>query len=145
LLCVITVFLLGCSNTERDSNSIDYYGIYEWSVVARGEQPTPSPSPTPEPVLDTLWFPIFPALTDIESTVCSLPWPCSVALYYMYRESGGEPWKMNYSGSGACGLFQIHPIHAGKWPDFWARCTEVGWNVEKAFELWKEQGWYPWR
>jgi hypothetical protein len=42
------------------------------------------------------------------------------------------------------GLFQIHYIHAARFPGFWEHWQEVEFNIMMAWTLYSEQGWRPW-
>jgi hypothetical protein len=58
----------------------------------------------------------------------------------------GRKWNPNAinPASGTRGIFQIHPIHASKWPDFWTAWMNPVRNAQMAYDIWLVQGWSPW-
>jgi hypothetical protein len=56
-------------------------------------------------------------------------------LYYINRESGGDPSALNPS-SNACGLTQIYPYVAG--------CLDPMTNLRLAFQKYQASGFAPW-
>jgi len=127
--------------------------------IARQEQrdqppPTPTPPPAPAPVPEPTPAPPaappaptaipFPQLSkaEIQTLVCTYPWPCEQALKVMWCESGGKPWAI---GRGAnYGLYQINHVHARRIPDFWTAWMNPAKNIEWGYALWARQGWKPW-
>ena len=69
-------------------------------------------------------------------------WDCGVALKIIYCESTYSPDAINASGHR--GLWQISPIHAPKWPDYYTAWADPVRNTEWAYELWLRQGFRPW-
>jgi hypothetical protein len=50
-----------------------------------------------------------------------------------------------YASSGSSwGLFQINAIHASKFPGFWEQWMDPAVNAQWAYQIWLQQGWYPW-
>ena len=106
--------------------------------------PTPAPAPEPTPAPPTPTAAPFPQLSraEIETLVCTYPWPCEQALKVMWCESGGKPWAI---GRGAnYGLFQINVVHARRIPDCWTAWMNAARNIEWGYALWARQGWKPW-
>lgn len=85
---------------------------------------------------------------SVEDKVCSLDWDCPTMLHIMYRESGGDPQIENFEGSGAIGLFQIHPIHApwvlDEFGYTWFELKDADKNIQVAYRLWQLWGLSPW-
>jgi len=56
------------------------------------------------------------------------------------------------SSGSSWGVFQLWGGHVARWPDFWdigpdgvtPNWADPAWNVARAYELWREQGWWPW-
>lgn len=112
------------------------------AVAAEVETPAPAPQPTPAPPPPPL-----PA-DGIEAIICALPWPCQEAIGVAACESGRD---MNGRLDGAWatngnhyGIFQISYIHAYRWPDFYENWMDPAKNAQWAYEIWSQQGWYPW-
>jgi hypothetical protein len=42
------------------------------------------------------------------------------------------------------GIFQISYVHAPNFPGFYENWMDPVFNIEVAFAIWSEQGWYPW-
>lgn len=118
---------------------------------------TPAPAPptpavaaeveTPEAVQPAAAPPPLPA-DGIEGIICALPWPCQQAIGVAACESGRD---MNGRLDGAWasngnhyGVFQLSYIHAYRWPDFYDAWMDPAKNAQWAYEIWSEQGWYPW-
>ncbi len=58
-------------------------------------------------------------------------------LYYISRESGGDPSAIN-SSSGACGLLQLYPCYGGSaWLDPMT-------NLRLAYQKYRASGFSPW-
>lgn len=106
------------------------------------EVETPAPVPAPAAVA-------FEAPPDgIEAILCALPWPCQEAINIAACESGRDrngrldgAWASN---GNHYGVFQISYIHASRWPDFYDNWMDPAKNAQWAYEIWAEQGWYPW-
>jgi len=84
-----------------------------------------------------------PAEGSIADVICSYPWPCSEAVAIAQCESTLRPDAISWTGE-SFGLFQVHSLHAYRWPDFWESWSDPVRNTEYAFELWSEHGWAPW-
>jgi len=84
---------------------------------------------------------------EMVQAVCGqgFAWDCNGALAVSWCEMGRKwnPAAINPS-SGTRGIFQIHPIHAPKWADFWESWMNPIRNAQMAFEIWAAQGWKPW-
>ncbi|MEK7248087.1 MAG: hypothetical protein AAB092_06395 [Chloroflexota bacterium] len=109
-------------------------------VAAEVETPAPvaQPAATPAPL---------PA-DGIEAIICALPWPCQQAINVAACESGRDmsgrldgAWATN---GNHYGLFQISWIHASKWADFYDAWMDPAKNAQWAYEIYVQQGWYPW-
>jgi hypothetical protein len=136
------------------------------SLVARvdatpappSEPPTPPPAPaptaavaaeveTPAPVAQPAAAIAVP--TDgLEAIICALPWPCQQAINVAACESGRDMQGRldgNFATNGNnFGLFQINGIHANRWPDFYQNWMDPAKNAQWAYEIYAQQGWYPW-
>lgn len=65
------------------------------------------------------------------------------ALAVAWCESKLNPVAIGSTGER--GLFQVHPIHAYRWPDFWAAWSDPQRNAEYAYELSAGgSNWSPW-
>jgi hypothetical protein len=80
--------------------------------------------------------------------ICAMPWPCAEAIAVASCESGRDMnglldgnWATNGNNFG---LFQINSVHASKWPDFYDNWMDPTRNIQFAFEIWSDSGWYPW-
>jgi hypothetical protein len=124
------------------------------STAQPAEAPVPTPAvaaevETPAPPLQPTTAPPPPLPADgIEGIICALPWPCQEAIGVAACESGRD---MNGRLDGAWatngnhyGVFQISYIHASRWPDFYENWMDPAKNAQWAFEIWSQQGWYPW-
>lgn len=85
--------------------------------------------------------PAAPAGGDLGLLICSYSWPCGEAIAVASCESRLRPEATN---GIAYGLFQIHGIHAARFPDFWSAWTDPAANTSWAYDIWSEQGWRPW-
>ena len=85
--------------------------------------------------------------TGAAEVICAYPWDCPTALRVARCESGSD-LEAGFNVSGHAGTFQISPIHAWRFAkrglDFWTDATTLTWNVDVAYELWTERGWYAW-
>ncbi|KKL52373.1 hypothetical protein LCGC14_2286070, partial [marine sediment metagenome] len=108
------------------------------------DEPSPSPAPAdvyrvPEPAGD--------AYAIMAPIVC-LPqfrWDCHAAVRVSWCESGGY-WNPYAIGAlGERGIFQLHPLHAWRWPDYWEGSMIPERNAEMAHSLWVSMGsrWSP--
>ncbi len=80
-----------------------------------------------------------PAFRDI---ICAYPWPCEEALA-VQRCEGSDEYAVGSAGER--GLFQIHPIHAGRF-DSWDDAFIPEENVRVAYDLYADYGsWWHWR
>ncbi len=72
-------------------------------------------------------------------------WDCSVAAEIAWCEMG-QKWNPSAIGAaGERGGFQIHPIHASKWPDYWTEAAlDFVRNAEMAYDIWLTSGFGPW-
>jgi hypothetical protein len=52
-----------------------------------------------------------------------------------YCETGGTFDPLAVGHLGERGLFQIHPIHASRWPDYWDNWSDPRRNAEMAYDL----------
>ena len=107
--------------------------------------PTPQATPTPPPVVRA---PVAIPADGIEAIICALPWPCEQAIAVAACESGRNMAGRldgNYATNGNnYGLFQINGVHASRWPDFYQDWMDPAKNAQWAYEIWAQQGWYPW-
>lgn len=115
----------------------------------------PAPTPvvaaeveTPAPVAHPAAAPAPPPTDGIEAIICALPWPCQQAINVAACESGRDmsgrldgAWATN---GNHYGLFQISGIHASKWADFYDAWMDPAKNAQWAYEIYVQQGWYPW-
>jgi hypothetical protein len=134
------------------------------SLLSRGANLAPPAAPTPAPVAPT---PVVagevetpapvaqpaaepaPLPADgIEAIICALPWPCQQAIDVAACESGKDmsgrldgAWATN---GNHYGLFQISGIHAYKWSGFYDTWMDPAKNAQWAYEIYSQQGWYPW-
>ena len=77
--------------------------------------------------------------------ICWLPWDCGTAISVAYCESGGDPNKDNYAGSGATGLFQIMlPLHQGMFDAIGGNPYNPYDNAQVGYALYTGGGWSPW-
>jgi hypothetical protein len=119
---------------------------------------TPAPAPPTPAVAAEVETPAAPAqpaaappplpADGIEGILCALPWPCQEAIGVAACESGRD---MNGRLDGAWatngnhyGVFQLSYIHAYRWADFYDAWMDPAKNAQWAYEIWAEQGWYPW-
>ena len=100
-----------------------------------------APVITPEPLSAPAPRPNIVLTNDVERLVCDQAWDCLTALNIMWCESGGRPEATN---GNHYGLFQISGIHARRFPEFWTRWMEPGYNIMMAATIWSESGWRPW-
>jgi hypothetical protein len=109
-------------------------------VAAEVETPAPVAQPAAEPA---------PLPADgLEAIICALPWPCQQAINVAACESGRDmsgrldgAWATN---GNHYGLFQISWIHASRWADFYDAWMDPAKNAQWAYEIYVQQGWYPW-
>jgi hypothetical protein len=86
----------------------------------------------------------------LRNLICSYSWDCDTALAIVYGpttacstgESNGDPAAISWNGT-SYGLFQIWRGHAWRWPN-WGEWANPEVNTAWAYELWLEQGWWPW-
>jgi len=114
------------------------------AVFTSAPTPSPEPSPTPtdvyrvpEPAGDT-----YALLAPI---VCRavFVWDCDDALAVGWCEMGSR-WNPQALGrAGERGVFQLHPIHAWRWADYWEGSMIPSRNAEMAHDLFLEFGWSP--
>lgn len=106
-----------------------------------------SPAPVEEPVEEVVVEPAIPELTGIEAILCSYDWPCWKALDVGYCESGPD-LIAGYNAHGAAGTMQLMPVHAHRFAargwNFYDDALDPVKNIAIAYELWLEQGWWPW-
>jgi hypothetical protein len=81
--------------------------------------------------------------TPLGEIVAAYDWPINEAFAIVSCESSWNPLAVSWDGT-SFGLFQIHVIHAWRWPAFWSEWMNPSRNAEYAYELWAEQGWEPW-
>ncbi len=100
-----------------------------------------TPAPAPHAVIE------YPA-DSIEAILCGLPWNCAEAIAIAACESGRDMagrldgnWATN---GNHYGLFQISYIHAHRWSDFYENWMDPAKNAQWAYEIYAQQGWYPW-
>jgi len=81
---------------------------------------------------------------ELVAAVQGYSWRVEDALAVAWCEMGGH-WNPTAIGAaGERGPFQLHPIHAGRWPDYWEGSMIPSRNAEMAFDIWSESGWGPW-
>lgn len=164
---LLTVFLLGCSQSLQEPVTEPTHPPYG-SPIFEPASPPPTPTAlpataTPEPTLPptpsviitsppTVYAPPVVAVSgEIEQYICSFDWDCSIAICIAHYESGPAdrldlPLDGWYAQNGAVrGLFQIHEIHAGAWPDYWTAWHDPYRNTQFAYDLytWKLQSGRP--
>jgi len=75
-------------------------------------------------------------------------WNINIAKAVMREESRGNSDAYNpewHKGcQGSYGLMQMACLHIGKYGLTWSNIKDPRINVEAAYQLWKEEGWYPW-
>jgi hypothetical protein len=103
-----------------------------------------TPAPVAQPVAAAVQVPA----DGLEAVICALPWPCEQAVNVAACESGMD-MSGRLDGSWATngnhyGLFQISGIHAYKWSDFYDAWMDPAKNAQWAYEIYAQQGWYPW-
>lgn len=108
------------------------------AVAAVSETPVPQPTPEPPP----------PYTDGLEAMICAMPWPCWEAIAVAACESGRDmsgrldgAWATN---GNHYGLFQISGIHAYRFPGFYENWMDPQFNINMAYTIWAEQGWWPW-
>lgn len=142
--------------SQTDIFSVESHRLDLAPPAAPTPAPTPqAPAPTPavaaevEAPAPVAQPAAAPAYTDgLEAIICSLPWPCQQAINVAACESGRD-MSGRLDGSWATnghnyGLFQINGIHAGKWADFYDNWMDPAKNAQWAYEIYSQQGWYPW-
>jgi len=127
-------------------------GTVSTDCVLEERTVTPLPvEPQPEEAPAALTAPPVATAGDpLADIICALPWPCEQMVRVAHCESGPTDFSLPISGSMAqngsvYGLFQIHSIHAAKWPDFWTMWGDPVWNAAHAYEIWTQQGMTPWK
>ena len=81
---------------------------------------------------------------DWTELVCNqgYEWPCDEAMAVLWCESRGAPGAY---ADGNYGLMQINAIHRRRVGGDLSQLYVPEVNVRVAHELWREQGWNPWR
>jgi hypothetical protein len=82
----------------------------------------------------------YAALREI---IAAYDWPINEAFAIVDCESVWTSGAVSWTGE-SFGLFQIHAIHAYRWPNFWSEWMNPEVNTAWAFEIWLERGWGPW-
>jgi Lysozyme like domain len=84
----------------------------------------------------------------LEALICARAWNCAEAIAVAACESGRDmsgrldgQWATN---GNHYGIFQISYVHAPNFPGFYENWMDPVFNIEVAFAIWSEQGWYPW-
>lgn len=79
---------------------------------------------------------------DARAVICApqYTWDCDVAMYTVYRESRFVATAYN-AGCGCAGWWQIASIHGHPLSTLF----DPEANTAIAYELWRSQGWAPWR
>jgi hypothetical protein len=120
-------------------------------LLSQPLQPAPPPAPAPPAAPTAAPVPApeswgYPA--EMVDAICGqegFGWDCGTALSVSWCEQGQKwnPAAINpYSGTR--GIFQIHPLHAGKWADYWDAWMNPYRNAQYAHEIWLTSGWGPW-
>lgn len=109
-------------------------------------QPLPAPqaaTTAPKPAASTT--PVLPCGGWLAEVTAAFGTAAPAACRVLVCESRGDPWAQNRSG--ATGLFQLMPTHAGRFEAHgwtWADAQDGDRNIVVAAEIEAEQGWRPW-
>ncbi len=94
-------------------------------------------------------IPTMENLTPIEEYICNEDhWgiaDCRIALAVAKAESGMKPDAIGFNkGSVDIGIFQINSVHYKKDICKLEKIVTPEGNVDCAYNIWKDSGWYPW-
>ena len=84
--------------------------------------------------------------TILGEIVAAYDWPLNEAFAVVDCESNWNPLAVSWAGSR--GLMQLMPVHAWRFSsrgwDYWTDVFVPERNVAIGYEIWSEQGWFPW-
>jgi len=83
--------------------------------------------------------------SELVAIVSGFSWDVEDALAVAWCEMGGKWEPRALGGYGERGVFQLHPIHAWRWSDYWEGSMIPSRNAEMAYSLFLSLGsmWSP--